>query len=61
MPDSIVELSFYVALHSLFATDHSATFYIINTSQNRNGASPADAELISVEPKNTKAIPKTKR
>jgi hypothetical protein len=29
--------SFYAALHSLVAKDHSALFYLMNTSENRNG------------------------
>lgn len=49
------ERSFFAALHSLSSADHSATFYIINTSENRNGWSVTEKSLKEALPTIKKA------
>jgi hypothetical protein len=51
----VVEHSFFAALHSLSSADHTATFYIINTSENRNGWSVTEKALKEALPTIKKA------
>ena len=50
-----IERSFYAALHSLSSEDHQATFYLINTSQNRNGWAVTEKSLTEALPTLTRA------
>jgi hypothetical protein len=55
LSEFIIERSFFASLHSLSAADHSATFYIINTSQNRNGWAVTEKSLKEALPTLKKA------